>query len=242
MKTSWLALSTSSARCVASTAHDAQKFAAHGRADFRGPEPAARPLYAAAKRTFDVLASAAGLVVAGPLLLLAAIAIRLDSPGGVLFVQQRVGRHFEPFGIYKFRTMVADAERRGGPITSGADPRITRVGRLLRATKLDELPQLFNVLKGDMSLVGPRPEVPKYVEMFRDDYEVVLSVRPGLTDPASVKYRDESALLAASGEPERTYVEVVLPDKIALARQYVSEASFSGDLTLLVRTLVRIVR
>ncbi len=204
--------------------------------------PRKRPVYAAAKRAFDVFGSATGLLVASPLLLLAAIGIKLDSPGPVLFVQQRVGRNFRPFGIYKFRTMIADAAARGGPITFGADPRITRVGRLLRATKIDELPQLVNVLKGDMSLVGPRPEVAKYVDMFRDDYEVVLSVRPGLTDPASVKYRDEATLLAASGDPQRAYVEQVLPDKIALARQYIGQASFAGDLGLLARTFLRLFR
>ncbi len=130
--------------------------------------PPRRPTYAAAKRLLDLTASGVGVLVVSPLLLLAAAAIRLDSPGPVLFIQQRVGRNFRPFGIYKFRTMVVDAEKRGGQITFGADPRITRVGRILRKTKIDELPQLFNVLLGHMSLVGPRPEVPKYVDMFRD--------------------------------------------------------------------------
>ena len=138
--------------------------------------------------------------------------------------------------------MIVDAERHGGQITAGADPRVTRVGRWLRKSKLDELPQLFNVLIGDMSLVGPRPEVPKYVEMFRDDYRAVLSVRPGLPDPASVKYRDEASLLAASPDPERCYVEQILPDKIALAREYISRATVASDLGVLVRTLLRIAR
>lgn len=204
--------------------------------------PPRRPVYACAKRTFDVVASALGLVVASPILLLAALAIRLDSPGGVLFVQQRVGRNFRPFGIYKFRTMVADAPRRGGQITFGADPRITRVGRLLRKTKIDELPQLANVLVGHMSLVGPRPEVPKYVEMFREDYAYVLSVRPGITDSASVKYRDEAEQLAASEDPAREYVERILPDKIAIARQYVAGATFGGDIAILAKTILRVAR
>jgi lipopolysaccharide/colanic/teichoic acid biosynthesis glycosyltransferase len=204
--------------------------------------PPPRPIYGAAKRAFDLVASALGLLLASPLLALAALAIRLDSPGPVLFVQQRVGRNFRPFGIYKLRTMAADAQDRGGSITFGADPRITRVGRLLRKTKIDELPQLLNVLWGHMSLVGPRPEVPKYVEMFRRDYVYVLSVRPGLTDLASIKYRDEAEQLAASSDPEREYAKRILPDKIALARQYVAGATFFGDVGILLRTLVRIVR
>jgi lipopolysaccharide/colanic/teichoic acid biosynthesis glycosyltransferase len=201
-----------------------------------------RPVYRCAKRAFDLLASGVGLFVASPLLALAALAVWLDSPGPVLFVQKRMGRNFRPFGIYKFRTMVADAEGRGGQITLGADPRITRVGRWLRRSKIDELPQLVNVLLGHMSLVGPRPEVPKFVEMFRDDYAYVLSVRPGLTDPASMKYRDEAEQLAASSDPAREYAERILPDKIALARQYIAGATFAGDMGILLRTLVRIAR
>jgi lipopolysaccharide/colanic/teichoic acid biosynthesis glycosyltransferase len=132
--------------------------------------------------------------------------------------------------------MVPNAEGRGGQITRHADPRITRVGQILRKTKLDELPQLINVFKGDMSLVGPRPEVPRYVEMFREDYAYILAVRPGLTDPASLKYRDEAAVLAGSDDPERLYAEQILPDKIALARDYIDRASMWGDLRLLLRT------
>ncbi len=161
---------------------------------------------------------------------MAAVAVRLDSRGPVLFVQQRVGRNFVPFDILKFRTMVADANRRGGQITSGNDARITRVGRWLRKLKLDELPQLINVVRGDMSLVGPRPEVPQFVALFRDDYATVLAVRPGLTDAASIKYRDEAAVLAASDDPRRAYVEQVLPDKIALARDYVQRSVLRGRL------------
>ncbi len=204
--------------------------------------PPRRPVYLALKRTFDVLASGLGLVVLCPVLVAAAIAVRLGSSGPVFYVQQRVGRNFVPFGIIKFRTMVVGAAGRGGQITTGEDTRITRVGRLLRKTKIDELPQLINVLRGDMSLVGPRPEVPKYVEMFHDDYAYVLRVRPGLTDPASIKYRDEAAILGASADPQRAYIERILPDKIALARAYVAGASFFGDLGLILRTLLRIAR
>ncbi|REK10869.1 MAG: sugar transferase [Planctomycetota bacterium] len=201
-----------------------------------------RPLYACAKRTFDLLASGLGLVLASPFLLAAAVAVKLDSSGPVFFKQERMGRSFRAFRIYKFRTMVADAPKRGGQITFGADPRITRVGRVLRKTKLDELPQLINVVRGDMSLVGPRPEVPRYVEMFRDDYAHVLAVRPGLTDPASVKYRDEAEQLAVAEDPEREYAERILPDKIAMARQYIAEATFWGDVGILLKTFVRIAR
>jgi len=201
-----------------------------------------RPVYAALKRAFDVVAAGVGLVLLSPVLLAAAVAVKCDSRGPVFFVQKRVGRDFAPFGIIKFRTMVVDAEGRGGQVTPGNDPRVTRAGRWLRKSKVDELPQLINVVRGDMSLVGPRPEVPKYVELFRDDYARILAVRPGLTDPASIKYHDEAAVLVASDDPERTYIEQVLPDKIALAQQYVERASLVGDLRLIVQTLLRIGR
>jgi lipopolysaccharide/colanic/teichoic acid biosynthesis glycosyltransferase len=204
--------------------------------------PTRRPIYAISKRAFDLLLAGLGLLVLSPAFIVAAIAIKLDSRGPVFFLQERMGRNFRPFRIYKFRTMVADADRQGGQLTVGSDPRVTRVGRWLRQTKIDELPQLINVLLGDMSLVGPRPEVPRYVEMYRDEYAPVLSVRPGLTDPASVKYRDEASILAASRDPEQEYVHRILPDKIALARDYVARATFSSDLIVLTRTLLRIAR
>ena len=194
------------------------------------------------KRTIDILVSGLGLLILSPLMLLLGLAIKLNSRGPALFRQQRIGRKFEPFWIYKFRTMVEGAPARGAAITAGADPRITRVGRVLRKTKLDELPQLWNVLKGDMSLVGPRPEVPKYVEMFRDDYERILSVRPGITDPASVQFRDESEVLGRSSDPEQTYVREILPQKLALSHEYIERASLAYDLQLIARTLLRILR
>jgi len=205
-------------------------------------EPLPRPglAYRTLKRTLDLAASGLGLVLLSPVLAVAALAVKLSSPGPVFFLQQRVGRNFKPFWIYKFRTMVVDAPARGGQITAGEDPRITRVGRILRKTKLDELPQLINVVRGDMSLVGPRPEVPKYVEMFKDDYAYVLSVRPGLTDPASVKYRDEAALLAGAENPEQEYVDRILPDKIALARDYIARSGFVSDLAIVLRTILSI--
>ena len=195
------------------------------------------------KRIFDVVAAFVGMLVLSPIFIAVAIWIAVGSPGPILFKQKRVGRDFRPFSIYKFRTMVPDAAARG-PITWGGDndPRITRAGRVLRRTKLDELPQLINVLKGDMSVVGPRPEVPQYVELFRDDYREILQTRPGITDFASLKFRDEAALLAKSAAPEETYVRDILPEKIRLSRQYVRAASFWVDLTVILQTLRSIVR
>ncbi len=189
------------------------------------------------KRTFDIFASLCGVILSAPLLLGAALAVRLTSRGPVFFRQQRIGRNFVPFSIVKFRTMVVDAPRLGGPLTQGSrDPRITPVGRILRRTKIDELPQLWNVLCGEMSLVGPRPEVAKYVEMFRQDYAEILQIRPGITDPASIKYRNEAAELEKGIDPEAEYVGRILPDKIALAKQYLRDSSFWYDLSLLWHT------
>jgi lipopolysaccharide/colanic/teichoic acid biosynthesis glycosyltransferase len=192
------------------------------------------------KRAFDILVSVAGLIVLLPLLLLVATAIKLDSSGPVFFRQWRVGRRFRRFGIYKFRTMIDDAFDRGLPITVGQDSRITRVGKILRKTKIDELPQLLNVLKGDMSLVGPRPEVPRYVELFRPDYEHILKVRPGLTDLASLKYSDEASILGQSANPERDYVARLLPDKIRLAKEYIQRSSLLFDVKLIVETIIKL--
>jgi lipopolysaccharide/colanic/teichoic acid biosynthesis glycosyltransferase len=192
------------------------------------------------KRIFDIVVSVLGLVLVSPLFLLIAMLIKLDSRGPVLFRQERIGKAFRPFLIYKFRTMVQDAPKRGSLITYGSDARITRVGRMLRNTKLDELPQLFNVLLGQMSFVGPRPEVPCYVELFRKDYEDILKVRPGITDLASLKYRDEAAFLGNTKNPEEEYVNHVLPDKIELAKEYLRQSSLIFDIGLIARTLFRV--
>jgi len=198
---------------------------------------------AMAKRLVDLLLSALGLVLLAPLLLAVAVWIRLDSPGPVLFRQERVGRHGRPFLIHKFRTMVADARSNGPPITVGTDRRITRAGHFLRAAKVDELPQLWDVLRGAMSLVGPRPEVPKYVALYPDDVRrIVLSVRPGITDPASLQYRNEGAQLAGAADPERAYVEQVMPAKLALSTRYVQEATLGGDLRLILATVAALWR
>lgn len=191
-----------------------------------------------AKRLFDILLSALGLLLLSPLLLATALWVKLDSPGPALFRQQRVGRNGKPFAIHKFRTMRVDAPSLGPQITIGADSRITRSGATLRRYKLDELPQLWDVLRGAMSLVGPRPEVARYVALYPDDLrQLVLSVRPGITDLASIEYRDESAVLARASDPERSYVEEVMPAKLALAARYVRTQSLVGDLRLILRTI-----
>ena len=196
-----------------------------------------------AKRTFDLLLALAALVLAAPLMLLVAAAIRLDSPGPVFFRQQRVGQGGRLFRIHKFRTMVADAPERGPALTVGDDERITRVGRFLRRSKLDELPQLIDVLRGDMSLVGPRPEVPRYVAHYPPALrDRVLALRPGITDPVSLAFADESALLARAADPEREYVDVILPRKLDAAAAYAARATLATDLGVILRTLALLVR
>jgi lipopolysaccharide/colanic/teichoic acid biosynthesis glycosyltransferase len=192
------------------------------------------------KRMFDLTVAVVGLLLLSPLMTIVALLVKADSPGPILFRQERIGKGFRPFYIYKFRTMIQDAPQKGGPITFGDDPRITRVGRLLRKTKIDELPQLINVLKGDMSLVGPRPEVREFVELFRQDYEEILKMRPGITDMASLKYRDEAAILGRSENPKEEYVTSMLPDKIRLAKEYIRCSSFIFDLRLIFRTVLKL--
>jgi lipopolysaccharide/colanic/teichoic acid biosynthesis glycosyltransferase len=194
------------------------------------------------KRALDVTAAAVGLAVLSPLFAAIAIAIRLDSAGPVFFRQERVGRGGSPFRIWKFRTMVANAEQVGGSLTIGSDVRITEVGRLLRRFKLDELPQLFNVVAGEMSLVGPRPEVPRYVARYTAPQRRVLELVPGITDPASIEYRDEAAVLAARADPERAYVEEIMPAKIRLNLEYAERATRRSDVALVVRTLLHLGR
>jgi len=192
------------------------------------------------KRAFDFIVSAVGIFVCSPLFLVVGALIKWDSKGPVFFKQERIGKNFHPFRIYKFRTMVDDASKKGGTITFGNDPRVTRVGRFLRRMKIDELPQLVNVLKGDMSLVGPRPEVREYVEMFSLDYQEILKVRPGITDLASLKYADEASILGESATPEHDYVNRVLPDKISLAKEYLRRSSFMFDLSIIFRSVPKL--
>lgn len=189
------------------------------------------------KRGFDVAAAGIGLLAVSPLLALAALLVKLDDGGPVFFGQTRVGRGGHPFTIWKLRTMVPDAESRGRALTVGGDPRITRVGRWLRRFKVDELPQLWNVLRGEMSLVGPRPEVPRYVALYTPDQRRVLDLVPGITDPASIRFRDESTLLAASSDPEALYLHEILPQKLDLALRYAGQANLRSDIGVLIRTV-----
>jgi len=193
-----------------------------------------------AKRLFDIIFSLAGLILVLPVLIFVVIAIKLDSAGPVFFVQKRIGRGLKPFRLYKFRTMYADAAQKGLSVTVGGDQRITKAGRFLRKSKLDELPQLFNVLKGDMSLVGPRPEVPEYVGKYPEEYKEVLTVRPGITDMASLKYSDEESVLKNKENPEEYYIHVLLPEKIRMAKEYVRNVSVINDLKLILLTLLKI--
>lgn len=194
------------------------------------------------KRAFDLLASAAALLVLSPLLVVLAAAVAGGSPGGAFFRQTRVGRAGTPFQLLKFRSMRPGSEA-GGQITVGSrDPRITGVGHFLRRTKLDELPQLINILKGDMSIVGPRPEVPRYVALYSEEQRAVLSVRPGLTSMASIAYINENEILGRSSDPERTYIEEVMPAKLALDLRYVRERTFGLDVHIIAATVLRIAR
>lgn len=194
------------------------------------------------KTAFDVIAASLGLLVLSPALLAIAILIKLDSPGPVFFRQRRVGRRGRLFRIHKFRTMVVGTGE-APQLTVGDDRRITRIGRFLRRAKLDELPQLIDVVVGNMSLVGPRPEVPKYVSMWPPEMrELILSVKPGITDLASIEYRNESALLAEAADPELAYVEQILPVKLGYYRRYVETRTLWGDVRIILRTLASIAR
>lgn len=195
------------------------------------------------KRIFDLCLSFLGLLLLTPLLLICGLLIKLDSPGPVLFTQNRVGKKQKLFKIYKFRTMRVEQGSDALRITSTADKRITDLGKQLRKYKIDELPQLFNVLKGDMSLVGPRPEVPEYVEYWPEEAKrLILSVPPGITDNASLEYLDEGRILAEAEEPEKKYIEEILPKKLEYYLRYVEQRSFLVDISLIFRTLVLIFR
>lgn len=194
------------------------------------------------KRLFDVLISACALAVASPLMIVIALAVRLESPGPAFFRQQRVGRGGKLFTILKFRSMYFSPAAAGLPLTAANDRRVTAVGAFLRRSKLDELPQLINVLKGDMSVVGPRPEVPRYVEMYPADLrQAILSVRPGITDEASIEFRNEDRVLGDSADAEKTYIEQIMPRKLDLYARYASHHTFLGDLRILGRTLTAVV-
>ncbi len=192
------------------------------------------------KRSIDFMISAAGLALLAPLFAAIAVAVKLDSPGGVFYRQVRMGRGGTRFRIFKFRSMVSDADRRGGKLTVGGDARVTRVGRFLRRHKLDELPQLINVLTGDMSLVGPRPEVPEYADMFPAEFERILEVRPGITHRATLKFRNEEEILAAAGDPATAYVEKVMPHKMRLYVDSLASQSVLDDVMTIVDTVFQV--
>lgn len=194
------------------------------------------------KRLFDLLWSTLGLFVLWPLFLIIAILIKLDDGGPVFYRQERVGYRGKLFKMWKFRTMIVNAERVGKPLTVGRDPRITRIGYWLRKFKLDELPQLINVFLGEMSLVGPRPEVPKYVALYNAEQKRVLDLMPGITDPASIKFKDENELLAQADDPEKFYIEKIMPEKIHLNLEYAERATLWSDFLIILQTLVHIPR
>lgn len=190
-----------------------------------------------AKRLFDVVVSLLILVVLSPLLLLLALAVKFDSRGPVFYRQVRVGRYNQDFKIFKFRTMVQDADKIGPPLTVGDDPRVTRVGRLIRKLRLDEFSQLLNVLGGSMSLVGPRPEVRKYVDVYTPEYMATLLIRPGITATSSIAFKDEDSLLNAAEDPEKVYVEQILPPKMAYNLAYMKKISLLNDIKIMFQTV-----
>jgi len=193
------------------------------------------------KRLFDIIFSFLGLIIASPLLFLIAILIKISSPGPVFFRGERVGKNGRKFRIYKFRSMVKEAEKMGGPSTAADDPRLTKIGKFLKRYQLDELPQLINVLKGEMSFVGPRPEVPLYVDMMsEEERKTILSVRPGMTDWASLWNFHESEVLKGSPDPEKTYMEKIRPEKIRLQLKYVKNRSFLLDLKIILKTIIKL--
>lgn len=189
------------------------------------------------KRLFDIVCSFFGLLVLSPLFVFLSLWVGLGSKGGVFYKQKRVGRFNKDFTLYKFRSMRVGADKKGLLTIGGKDSRVTKAGFFIRKYKLDELPQLLNVLKGDMSFVGPRPEVRKYVDMYTERQLKVLDVRPGITDLASIKYRNENDLLAAADNPEQYYIDVVMQDKLVLNLQYIETRSFFGDIKLIFRTI-----
>ena len=194
------------------------------------------------KRAMDIAISGCALAVIWPVLVLIALAIKIDDPGPVFYRQVRVGKDGKEFRIFKFRTMIVDADKKGLAITVGRDNRITRMGRLLRKTKLDELAQLLNVFIGEMSFVGPRPEVPKYVKLYTPYQRQVLLVRPGITDYASIAYRNENDMLEGAEDPEKMYIDVIMPDKIELNMKYLHEISPLADIRLIFSTIAAVIR
>ena len=194
------------------------------------------------KRTFDIISSLVTLTIGLPFFILIASLIVIDSKGGIFFIQQRVGKDNKDFELFKFRTMRSNSEKAGQITVGGKDPRITKIGYLLRKFKLDEFPQLLNVIKGDMSIIGPRPEVRRYVDMYSKEQLKVLSVRPGLSDFASIEYINENELLGKSDNPEKTYIEEIMPVKLQLNLKYIEQKSFGTDIKLIFKTIRKIIK
>ena len=194
------------------------------------------------KRIFDIVFSLIGIIILLPFYLVISILILLSGKGGVLYNQERVGRNSVIFKVFKFRTMRPDSFSKGALTVGSRDPRITEVGYYLRKYKLDELPQLFNVLFGDMSFVGPRPEVKKYTDLYNEEQRKVLSVRPGITDYASIKFRNENDLLAASDEPEQLYIDEIMPEKLALNMKYIQDNTIFKDIKIIFDTFYTIIK
>ncbi len=194
------------------------------------------------KRLFDIFLSFIGLLLLSPILLLIAILVKLSSKGTVFFTQIRIGKNFKPFKLYKFRSMIISDPKAGLPITSADDPRITKIGKILRKTKLDEIPQLLNVLIGDMSFVGPRPEVEKYISLFKNEYRIILSIKPGITDYAAIEFSNEEQILKKYSNPEEGYIKEILPKKIELYKKYLNDYSFKGDIKIIFATIYKILK
>ncbi len=194
------------------------------------------------KRAFDLVLSVPALILLSPVLCAIAVLIKRGSPGPVFFTQERMGKKGSTFRLYKFRTMTVNAHESGPQVTTRDDTRITGTGRVLRRYKLDELPQLFNVIKGDMSLVGPRPEVRKYADAFRDEYSSILQISPGITDYAALEFRNEEEILAGYPDAEDAYTRVILPEKITLYKKYIREMGFMADLKILFRTMLEVIK
>ena len=189
------------------------------------------------KRLFDVICSLSGLVILSPLFILISVLIKIGSPGPIFFFQERMGKGGDKFQLIKFRSMHINPTQEKRGFNPGDDARVTRLGKFIRKTKIDELPELLNVLRGNMSIIGPRPEVEKYVRVYPEDFKVILKIRPGLSDYASIKYRDEETILAGQHDPEQYYLQVILPDKLRLARSYVEDVSLLTDAGIIMRTI-----
>jgi len=192
------------------------------------------------KRIFDIVFSLLGLIITFPVFIVLALAIILESRGGIFYKQERIGKNFKPFILYKFRSMYTGSDKKGLLTVGEKDNRITKVGYFIRKYKLDELAQLINVLKGDMSLVGPRPEVKKYVDLYNDEQKKVLLVKPGITDYASIEYFNENKLLENSPDPEKTYIEEIMPHKLKLNLKYIEDQSLLTDLKIILKTIFKI--